>query len=55
MRLVDKWFGVPLCFLLTLMRRVGDLLGTRKPVGSPRRIAAIKLGCTTGKVPTDVE
>ena len=43
MRLVDKWFGVPLCFLLTLMRRVGDLLGTRKPVGSPRRIAAIKL------------
>ncbi len=43
MRLVDKWFGVPLCALFTLMRRLGDLFGTRRPVDSPKRIAAIKL------------
>jgi ADP-heptose:LPS heptosyltransferase len=33
---IDRWFGVPLCFLLTTVRRIGGLLGdgAPKPVGS---------------------
>ncbi len=43
MRLVDKWLGVPLCAMLTLLRKLGDLFGSRRPAGSVKRIAAIKL------------
>lgn len=43
MRIVDRWCGVPLCAVLTLMRNIGDCLRPRRPVADPRRIAAIKL------------
>jgi ADP-heptose:LPS heptosyltransferase len=42
MRLVDRWLGVPVCFVLTLWRRV---FGRRKigRVGSPKSILFVKL------------
>lgn len=42
MRLVDRWLGVPVCFLLTLWRR---LFGRRPPdrTFTPRRILFVKL------------
>jgi ADP-heptose:LPS heptosyltransferase len=43
MRRIDRWVGVPVCALLTLMRRVDDLLLRRRPTTTPGKIAAIKL------------
>jgi ADP-heptose:LPS heptosyltransferase len=43
MRRIDRWVGVPACALLTLVRRVDDLLLRRRPTAAPRKIAAIKL------------
>ena len=43
MRIVDRWGGVPTCAALTLLRRIGDLFHSRRPVEKPKRIAAIKL------------
>jgi ADP-heptose:LPS heptosyltransferase len=43
MRRVDRWVGVPACFLLTLARRLGDRLRRLRPHGPPRRVAVIKL------------
>jgi ADP-heptose:LPS heptosyltransferase len=43
MRIVDKWTGVPACFVLTLLRRIGDMFRSRKPASPPKRIAAVKL------------
>jgi ADP-heptose:LPS heptosyltransferase len=43
MRRIDRWIGVPACALLTLVRRVDDLLLRRRPTAAPKRIAAIKL------------
>jgi ADP-heptose:LPS heptosyltransferase len=45
MRKVDAWAGTPVCVLLTVLRRCGDLLhGLRKPVSTPvRRILFVKL------------
>jgi len=42
MRRADRWLGVPLCFLLTLARRVVGLF-RRRPPGPPRRILVVKL------------
>lgn len=47
MRRVDRWAGVPLCFVLTCARRVGSLLrwtqGWGHEASGPRRIAFVKL------------
>ena len=43
MRRVDRWIGVPMCALLTGVRRLDDLLLRRSPSGPPKRIAVIKL------------
>ncbi len=43
MRRVDRWLGAPLCVVLTLLRRLGDLFARRRATGAPRRIAVIKL------------
>ena len=42
MRLVDRWLGVPVCFLLSMWRR---LFGRRAPATSvpPRRLLFVKL------------
>ena len=41
---VDRLIGQPICFLLTLVRRVGDLFGGRRAGGTaPRKILFIKL------------
>ncbi len=43
MRRIDRWIGVPACALLTLVRRLDDLLLRRRPTATPGKIAAIKL------------
>jgi len=43
MRRVDRLIGVPVCAVLTAVRRLDDLLLRRKPYPAPRRIAVIKL------------
>jgi ADP-heptose:LPS heptosyltransferase len=43
MRRVDRLIGVPVCAVLTAVRRFDDLLFHRKPDPVPRRIAVIKL------------
>lgn len=43
MRRVDRWIGVPLCALLTVVRRLDDLILRRRRPGRPTRIAAIKM------------
>jgi len=43
MRRVDRWIGAPLCFALTLARRVEDALRPADGAAAPRRIAVIKL------------
>ena len=43
MRRIDRWIGAPLSFLLTIVRRLDDLLLRRSPSSSPRRIAVLKL------------
>jgi ADP-heptose:LPS heptosyltransferase len=43
MRRVDRWIGAPLCFLLTIVRRLDDLVLRRSPNPSPKRIAVLKL------------
>lgn len=39
---IDRWVGVPVCFLLTMARRAGSLL-SRGPEGPLRRILFLKL------------
>jgi ADP-heptose:LPS heptosyltransferase len=45
MRKVDFWAGIPICFLLTLVHRVGRFLGVRSPANGepPRRVLFIQL------------
>jgi len=43
MRRVDRWIGAPLCAVLTVVRRLDDLLRRRRPDGVPRKIAVVKL------------
>lgn len=43
MRLVDRWVGVPVCALLTIVRRIDDFVLRRRPATPPKRIAVIKL------------
>ena len=43
MRRVDRLIGVPVCAVLTAVRRLDDLIRRRKPSPAPRRIAVIKL------------
>ncbi len=53
MRILDRWAGVPISFVLTGFRKLGDLLG-RRPVEAPKRIVIIKLveqGATVIAVP----
>lgn len=40
---IDSTFGVLACFLVTLLRRVGDALGRRQAEGEPSKILFIKL------------
>ena len=42
MRAIDRWLGLPLCWLLTGARRVGDLAG-RGPAQGARSIVFVKL------------
>jgi ADP-heptose:LPS heptosyltransferase len=43
MRRVDRWVGIPVCAVLTLVRRLDDLVLRRQPPAKPRRIAVLKL------------
>ena len=43
MRLIDRWLGVPTCAVLTLARRIGDLLRGRHREAEPGPILFIKL------------
>ena len=43
MRLVDRWVGAPVCALLTVVRRIDDLVLRRRPATPPKRIAVMKL------------
>jgi ADP-heptose:LPS heptosyltransferase len=44
-RVLDRWVGVPLCWLLTLMRRLGGLFRARNAADDapPRKILFVKL------------
>ena len=43
-RIIDRWIGQPVCFKLTLLRRLGRLFGWRRPpTDRPRKILFIKL------------
>jgi len=43
MRRVDRWIGAPVCAMLTLARRLDDLVLRRRPTTPPKKIAVIKL------------
>lgn len=43
MRQVDRWIGIPTCAILTLVRRLGDLVGVGPPEAAPRSILFVKL------------
>ena len=43
MRRVDRWIGVPMCAVLTLLRRLGAPFRRRDPGQPPKRIAIVKL------------
>jgi ADP-heptose:LPS heptosyltransferase len=40
---IDRRVGVPVCFLLTMVRRLGDLFGRRGPAASCRSVLFLKL------------
>lgn len=43
-RIIDRWIGQPICFKLTLLRRLGGLFGLRRPPAAPpQKILFIKL------------
>jgi len=42
-RLLDKYLGIPLCFFLTLCRRIAETFRKRVPKGSPQKILFVKL------------
>jgi ADP-heptose:LPS heptosyltransferase len=42
MRRIDRWCGVPICFLLTLWRRAAGVFGTRETVAEPRQVLFIQ-------------
>ena len=42
LRLIDRWLGIPLCLLLTIVRRMTDPFRPRS-VLPPRRIVIVKL------------
>jgi ADP-heptose:LPS heptosyltransferase len=43
MRRIDYWIGVPLCFVLTLARRLLAVFGNGRPAAPPRKILFIEL------------
>jgi len=43
MRRIDRWVGVPISAMLTLVRRLDDLILRRRPTTGPKRIAVLKL------------
>ncbi len=44
MRKIDFWVGVPACLALTILYKIGRLLGLRRPRGALRNILFIELG-----------
>jgi ADP-heptose:LPS heptosyltransferase len=40
---IDHFAGIPICFLLTALRRLGDLLAGGRADGAPRKILFLKL------------
>jgi ADP-heptose:LPS heptosyltransferase len=40
---LDRRVGVPVCFFLTLLRRISGWFGTRRPGASPQRVVFLKL------------
>ena len=42
LQIVDRWVGIPACFLLTLVRKVADVLGHEAPSAPPKRILFVK-------------
>jgi ADP-heptose:LPS heptosyltransferase len=50
MRFVDRWVGVPLCFLATLFSKLSRLFRPRGEPGPPRRILFIELAEIGGLV-----
>jgi ADP-heptose:LPS heptosyltransferase len=43
LRLLDRYAGVPLCWVLTLLRNLGRAPGGARPLPKPRRILIIKI------------
>ena len=43
LRLLDRMVGVPLCWLVSIIRRIGRWILTARPLPPPRRILIIKL------------
>ena len=43
MRRIDFWVGVPLCFLLTIVSRVRQVVGSSPAVDAPRQVLFIQL------------
>lgn len=43
LRLLDRYAGIPLCWILTLARRLGSLVRAKKPLPSPQKILVVKL------------
>ena len=42
MRHIDRWVGVPICFLLTLWRRIADVVAPARPAAPIRNILIIQ-------------
>lgn len=42
LQVVDRWIGVPMCFLFTLARKVGDFLGDQRVPPQPQRVLFVK-------------
>jgi ADP-heptose:LPS heptosyltransferase len=42
MRRIDRWVGVPLCFLLTMARRLTTIVASRPASGTPRQVLLIE-------------
>ncbi len=43
MRIVDRWIGVPLCFLLTGLSTLGRWFHTKRPVSPPKKILFMEI------------
>jgi len=43
LRRLDRYFGVPLCWILSLVRRLHSLIGAKQSLPKPRKVLIIKL------------